>query len=82
MKKRDKVLSFPSNQQIEYLEKLFEKKLMEFEGMLEKKMGKVKDVVDSINQLDRKISNIENMMGTSSAINAHKVLHWISNLPK
>jgi len=87
LKKKDEALSFASNQQIEHLEKFFEKKIVELEERLEKnlenKVKVVESVVgESINQFNQKISNIENMMSTSLATNVQKVLDWINNLPE
>jgi len=87
LKKKDETLSFASNQQIEHLEKFFEKKMVELEERLEKnlenKVKVVESVVgESINQFNQKISNIENMMSTSPATNVQKVLDWINNLPE
>jgi len=90
LKKKDKALSFATNQQVEHLERLFEKKIMEVTERLEKNLEeKVKDVVENVklegsvimNQFDQKISIIENIMSTSSAINVQKVLNWMNNLP-
>lgn len=85
MKKKDEALSFASNQQIEHLEKFFEKKMVKLEERLEKNLENkvVESVVEeSINQFNQKISNIENMMSTSPATNVQKVLDWINNLPE
>jgi len=84
LKKKDEALSFATNQQVEHLERLFEKKIMEVTERLEKNLEeKVKDVVANVklegsvimNQFDQKISIIENIMSTSSAINVQKVLN-------
>lgn len=87
MKKKDEALSFANNQQVEHLERIFEKKMMELEERLEKNLEKKVKVVEnvvgeSVNQLDQKISNIENMMSTSPAFNVQKVLDWINSLPE
>jgi len=90
LKKKDEALSFATNQQVEHLERLFEKKIMEVTERLEKNLEeKVKDVVENVklegsvimNQFDQKISIIENIMSMSSAINVQKVLNWMNNLP-
>lgn len=53
---------------------------MEIKERLEKNVEKkIKDVIENV--LDKKLSNIENIMSTSSAINVQKVLDWINNLP-
>jgi len=49
LKKKDEALSFANNQQVEHLERLFEKKIMEVTERLEKNLEeKVKDVVENV----------------------------------
>lgn len=85
LKEKDEAFSFISNPQVEYLEKFFEKKMMELEERLKKNLEKkVIDVFEEsiITKLDQKISSIEDIMSTSPATNAQKVLNWINNLSK
>ncbi|XP_067217133.1 putative leucine-rich repeat-containing protein DDB_G0290503 [Linepithema humile] len=67
LKEKDEALSFINNPQVKYLEKFFEKKMMELEERLKKNLEKkVIDVFEEsvITKLDQKISSIEDIMKT------------------
>lgn len=82
LEEKNEALSYANNQPDKQLQRSFEKTIMGLEGRLEKHLIEVKNVVtENVNQLDEKISNIENTLSTLLTFNIQKVLDWINILP-